>query len=121
MPRFDSSQQSVLKPKHQLHIYNIQYVKEAVSLVAHAWQHAKIFFKVCQLFKRGCGVWISYTIKALRGHFSELNILWCSETNSPYFRRCSLLLFSLILLFGRDFDHVLPCGVVGAIKLEADK
>ena len=62
-----------------------------------------------------CGVNI-----AIRGHFSEPNILWRSEKNSLYFC-CSLLLLSLILLFVRGFDRVLPRRVVAVIELEADK
>lgn len=80
----------------------------------------KFLKKFANFFKGVCGC--EYlTLKAIRGHFSEPNILWRSETNLLYIRCRSLLLFSLILLFGRGFDRMLPCRVVAAIELEPDK
>ena len=63
----------------------------------------KVLKKFAKFFKGVFGGWISYTMKAIRGHFSEPNILWRSDTNSLFFRCCSLVLFF--------FDFVVLKGI----------
>ena len=60
----------------------------------------KFLKKFANFFK---GVWISYTIKAIRGHFSAPNSLWRSETNSLYFRCCCCLLLFFYFVVWKGF------------------